>query len=168
MKTLIEYLFRRNKIDTASVARERLSIIVAREGRSKEAPTYLPQLKRELLQVLAKYEKINLEQVTVNVENQGDCEVLELNVILGDERNVGADAGTAPQKSPPTFVEEPRAKVTFPSAGGPRQAKPSEAPQRGVGREFPPVVPGRPAGREATPFFDRPAPVQENAGPSPS
>jgi cell division topological specificity factor len=77
--------FRRSSSRSASVARDRLSIIVAREHRSERGRLdYLPQLKQELLQVLAKYEKIDLEQVTVNVEKNGDCDVLELNVVLSE------------------------------------------------------------------------------------
>jgi cell division topological specificity factor len=34
--------------------------------------------------VIAKYELIDLGQVTVNVDRSGGCEVLELNVVLGD------------------------------------------------------------------------------------
>jgi cell division topological specificity factor len=75
--------FRKSRSRSAANAKERLSIIVAREGRSHGKLDYLPQLKLELLQVLAKYEKIDIDQVTVNVEHNGDCEVLELNVILG-------------------------------------------------------------------------------------
>ena len=77
--------FRRSRSRSAAVAKDRLSIIVAREhGRARGKLHYLPQLKQELLQVLAKYERIDLDQVTVNVENNGNCEVLELNVILAD------------------------------------------------------------------------------------
>jgi cell division topological specificity factor len=75
--------FRKRHSQSAANAKERLSIIVAREGRSHVRLDYLPQLKQELLAVLAKYEKIDIEQVTVNVEHNGNCEVLELNVILG-------------------------------------------------------------------------------------
>lgn len=100
---LLDYLLR-SRTKTASVAKERLSIIVAREGgRTKGAPHYLPQLKQELLQVLAKYEKIDLEQVTVNVEKEGDTDVLELNVVLSststdtprDPFDLRSRAGTA-------------------------------------------------------------------------
>lgn len=169
MKTLLEYLFGRSKNDTASVARERLSIIVAREGRNQKVPTYLPQLKRELLEVLAKYEKINLEQVTVNVEHQGDCEVLELNVILGER---GADTGATKAIEGPEPIQAARRgakKVVFPP---PQQPPPVQEQARdaapGAGRAFAPVVPARPASREATPLFDRPAPAQSGAGSSPS
>jgi cell division topological specificity factor len=83
--------FRRSNPGTASVAKNRLSIIVAREGRARGQLNYLPQLRQELLQVLAKYEKIDLDQVTVNVESQAGCDMLELNVVLptaGDVRRV--------------------------------------------------------------------------------
>jgi cell division topological specificity factor len=99
--------FRRSRSRSASVAKDRLSIIVAREhGGSRGKLKYLPQLKAELLQVLAKYERIDLDQVTVNVEHNGNCEVLELNVILSES--------AAPIPSPvapdaPFFAPAPRA-----------------------------------------------------------
>jgi len=101
--------FRRSSADnaTASLAKNRLSIIVAREGRCQTQHNYLPQLRQELLQVLAKYEKIDLDQVTVNVESQGSCEVLELNVILSDPEAIkrrGENTKHAP------FFSEARAR----------------------------------------------------------
>jgi cell division topological specificity factor len=77
--------FRKTPSRSATIAKDRLSIIVAREhGQGRGRLDYLPQLKQELLQVLAKYEKIDLEQVTVNLERNGDCDVLELNVVLSE------------------------------------------------------------------------------------
>jgi cell division topological specificity factor len=70
---------------SASLAKDRLSIIVAREHTGgRKTPDYLPQLQQELLAVLARYETIDLANVTVNVERNGDCEVLELNIVLPD------------------------------------------------------------------------------------
>jgi len=77
--------FRKSRPRSASLARDRLSIIVAREHRHDGGRLdYLQQLKQELLQVLAKYERIDLDHVTVNVERNGDCDVLELNVVLSE------------------------------------------------------------------------------------
>ena len=47
---------------SASLAKDRLSIIVAREraAGTRGGPDYLPQLQQELLAVIAKYEKIDL------------------------------------------------------------------------------------------------------------
>ena len=68
---------------SATLAKDRLSIIVARERTgTRGAPDYLPQLQQELLAVIARYEKIDLSNVTVNVDRTGGCEVLELNIVL--------------------------------------------------------------------------------------
>jgi cell division topological specificity factor len=78
----LDYFRRQNK--TASIAKDRLQIIVARERNAIRgaAADYLPKLQQELLQVIAKYELIDLDQVSVHVDKNGDCEVLELNVVL--------------------------------------------------------------------------------------
>ena len=83
----LEYFRRSPK--SASLAKDRLSIIVAREHTGgRKTPDYLPQLQQELLAVLARYEVIDLANVTVNVERNGDTEVLELNVVLPDGTSV--------------------------------------------------------------------------------
>lgn len=81
---LFDLFFWKKRQATASLAKDRLSIIVARERRGAGGLDYLPQLKQELLAVLAKYERIDLDQVNVSVEREGDCDVLELNVVLSD------------------------------------------------------------------------------------
>jgi cell division topological specificity factor len=68
---------------TASMAKDRLSVIVARErATTRGGPDYLPQLQQELLAVLAKYENIDLQHVSVNLDRTGAFEVLELNIVL--------------------------------------------------------------------------------------
>ena len=75
---------------SASIAKDRLQIIVARErAATRVQADYLSKLQQELLQVIAKYEKIDLEQVTVNVDRTGGCDVLELNIVLGDSAEGG-------------------------------------------------------------------------------
>lgn len=75
--------FRKKKKDSAAVAKDRLQIIVARErGASSPGADYLYELQQELLAVVAKYERLDLDQVTVRVDNRDDVDVLELNVVL--------------------------------------------------------------------------------------
>jgi cell division topological specificity factor len=71
----------------ASIAKDRLSVIVARERTATRGggPDYLPQLQQELLAVLAKYEKIDLGTVSVTVDKSGDFDVLELNIVLPEQ-----------------------------------------------------------------------------------
>ena len=87
--------FRRTQ-KTASMAKDRLSIIVARErATTRGAPDYLPQLQQELLAVIARYEKIDLQEVGVRIDSSGGCEVLEINIVLPDAAQAGKGAKPA-------------------------------------------------------------------------
>jgi cell division topological specificity factor len=80
--------FFRRKPDTAQLAKDRLQIVVARERASTgdRVQSYLPQLQRELLEVIAKYEKLDLDMVSVALDKKGDAEVLEINIVLPEEK----------------------------------------------------------------------------------
>jgi cell division topological specificity factor len=81
----LDYFKRQPK--TAAIAKDRLQIIVARERTvTRDVADYLPKLQQELLQVIAKYELIDLGNVTVNVDKSGGVEVLELNIVLNDQK----------------------------------------------------------------------------------
>lgn len=71
------------KKNTANIAKERLQIIVAERRRSDAEPHYLPQLRKDILEVICKYVQIDPEMVTVQLEQKdGDISILELNVTL--------------------------------------------------------------------------------------
>ena len=59
--------FKGKKNKSASVAKERLQIIVAHERGQREQPDYLPQLQQELLEVIRKYVQISDDMVQVEV-----------------------------------------------------------------------------------------------------
>jgi cell division topological specificity factor len=80
--------FRAPPKNTASVAKERLQIIVSHERTRRNSPNYLPMLQRELLEVIAKYVRIDKEQVKVELGRSGDRAILELNVILPDPDSI--------------------------------------------------------------------------------
>ncbi len=74
--------FKSQKKNTASIAKERLQIIVAHERSKRNQPDYLPALQQEILEVIRKYVQVDQDQVDVQLDNNGDCSVLELNVTL--------------------------------------------------------------------------------------
>ncbi|UZE96971.1 cell division topological specificity factor MinE [Alkalimarinus alittae] len=76
--------FKTKKTNTASIAKERLQIIVAHERTKRDQPDYLPELQQEILAVIRKYVAIDQDQVQVQLDNNGNCSVLELNVTLPD------------------------------------------------------------------------------------
>ena len=70
---------------TASLAKERLQIILAHErigGGRGSALSYLPELQRELLAVISKYVTIGADDIKVDVERQDDLEVLQVKIEL--------------------------------------------------------------------------------------
>ena len=77
--------FRSNKKTSANMAKDRLQIIVASERMTRNGPDYLPLMKEEILLVVRKYIKVEDGAVKVQMDKEGDYEVLELNITLPDE-----------------------------------------------------------------------------------
>ena len=83
--SLLDY-FRTSKPNTASLAKERLQILVAHERSSRNQPSYLPDLQKELLDVIRKYVNVSQDAITVHFDQDGNQETLELNIVLPEER----------------------------------------------------------------------------------
>ena len=83
--------FRFAKKNTASLAKERLQIIVAHERsrRQNTDPDYLPMLQQEIIDVIAKYVKIDRDQVKVELDHDETCSILELNITLPERAEAG-------------------------------------------------------------------------------
>ncbi len=73
---------------SASVAKERLQIILAHErsGRNPGVPDYLPALQRDLIAVISKYVQINPEDIKVQLDREDNLEVLEVKIELPEPR----------------------------------------------------------------------------------
>ena len=68
---------------SASVAKERLQLIIAHERNGlSNKPDFLPALQRELVAVVAKYVSVDLDDIKISLEKQGNYEVLEVNIFL--------------------------------------------------------------------------------------
>jgi cell division topological specificity factor len=78
---LLDFLKRERK-NSASVAKERLQIIVAHQRTQRGQPDYMPMLERELLEVIRRYVQIDDDAVNISLDREDNCSVLELNVTL--------------------------------------------------------------------------------------
>jgi cell division topological specificity factor len=76
--------FRSARPKSASVAKERLKIILAQERTEGDAPEFLPLLQRELLEVVRKYVQVDGDAVRIQFDHAGQYDVLELNIQLPD------------------------------------------------------------------------------------
>lgn len=78
--------FLKVKKNTASIAKDRLRIIIAQERSTRGGPDYLPLLRRELLEVIRKYVNVDVDAVKVDVVREGEHDVLDISVSLPDGR----------------------------------------------------------------------------------
>lgn len=76
----IAHYFKRKK--SANVAKNRLQIIIAQQRTETSTPDYLPMLRKEILDVVAKYTKVDVNAVKVDFQCNNTNSVLELNVSL--------------------------------------------------------------------------------------
>ncbi len=83
MMSFLSFLLREKK-KTATVAKERLQIILAHEraGLGRRRPDYLVELQRELIAVITKYVSVNAEDIKVSLDRQDNLEVLEVKIEL--------------------------------------------------------------------------------------
>jgi cell division topological specificity factor len=79
-------LFRRTP-PSASVAKERLRIIVAQERSARGGGLdYLPLLRGELLEVIRKYVNVDPNAIQISLEHDAGHDVLELSVALPEKK----------------------------------------------------------------------------------
>jgi cell division topological specificity factor len=81
---LLDYFRSSQPKGSANMAKERLQILVAHDRAERHRPSYLPDLQREILEVIRKYVDVDMNAVSVNYEQEETHEVLELNIVLPD------------------------------------------------------------------------------------
>lgn len=94
MASFLSFLLGEKK-KSASIAKERLQIILAHErsGRGRgHAPDYLPALQKDLIAVISRYIRIDPDDIKVNFERQENFDVLEVKVELPEKRGAAARA----------------------------------------------------------------------------
>jgi len=77
--SLFDFFFPR-KPASASVAKERLQIVLAHERAGRDSPDFLPRLQKELLAVVTKYVAVKEDMIRVSLDKAGNASVLEINV----------------------------------------------------------------------------------------
>jgi cell division topological specificity factor len=79
--TLFERIFGKKKDESANIAKDRLTLMLAHE-RADCAVPYLDDLKNELLAVVKKYTKTG--DVSIKTEQNQNVDMLEIEIQLGD------------------------------------------------------------------------------------
>jgi cell division topological specificity factor len=77
--SLFDFFFPRRPA-SASIAKERLQLVLAHERADRDSPDFLPRMQKELLAVVAKYIAIKEDMIRVSARKAGNASVLEINV----------------------------------------------------------------------------------------
>jgi cell division topological specificity factor len=72
--------------NSASIAKERLKIVLAHERAGRKAPDFLPALQRDLLGVVGRYVEISDDMIRVTLGSAGDTSLLEINIEIDGAR----------------------------------------------------------------------------------
>ena len=75
---------------TASLAKERLQVIIAREGARNNNPELLHQIKQAVLEAVSKFVPVKPEDIAVDLDSDCEMEVLSVSVSLPDGRKLKA------------------------------------------------------------------------------
>ena len=80
------------KNKSADIAKNRLQVIIQQQRTSdNNSPDYLPMMKKEILEVIAKYTQTNLDDVKVDLHYRNNDSVMELSVALPEEVRATAE-----------------------------------------------------------------------------
>ena len=81
---LMQFFRSRKEDNSAAIAKERLQIIVAHERNNRSGRDFLPEMERDILQVVQKYITIQKDCIDIKLDSHDGCSILEVNVQLPD------------------------------------------------------------------------------------
>lgn len=79
--SILDLILRRQP-RTASLAKERLQVIIAREGSRASNPELLQQIKQAVMEAVSRFVKVNPEDIAIELDSDRDMEVLSVSVTL--------------------------------------------------------------------------------------
>jgi cell division topological specificity factor len=75
-------LFRKRQNGTASLAKDRLQVIIAREGHGGASPELVLQIRQAVLEAISRFVKVSPEDISIERNAQNDLEMLSVSISL--------------------------------------------------------------------------------------
>lgn len=79
---ILKFIWGSKPESSASTAKDRLQIIIASERSLGGEYDFMPAMQAEILAVIAKYIKVNADDIKISKNRTGETEVLDVNVTL--------------------------------------------------------------------------------------
>ena len=77
--------FLKPKKESASIAKNRLQVIIAEQRSMVGTADYIPRMRQEILEVIRKYVHVPENAIKVSKEKHGDYDVLDISIELPDK-----------------------------------------------------------------------------------
>jgi cell division topological specificity factor len=84
-------IFRKRPSGSASLAKNRLQVIIAREGHGGASPELVLQIKQAVVEAISRFVRVSPEDISVERNAQNDLEMLSVSISLAAK----PDAATA-------------------------------------------------------------------------
>jgi cell division topological specificity factor len=75
-------IFRKRPNGSASLAKDRLQVIIAREGHGGASPELVLQIKQAVVEAISRFVQVTPEHITVERNAQNDLEMLSVSISL--------------------------------------------------------------------------------------
>jgi len=98
-------------------------VLIAHERTGRNGPDYLPMLKQDILNVIKKYVSVGEDQVSVQLDTQENCDVLELNITLPEASESKAKSKESVLDPEPEPTLKPIRNAGSLAAAGDKSAK---------------------------------------------
>jgi cell division topological specificity factor len=73
---------------SASLAKERLQVIIAREGNRSSNPELLHQIKQAIIEAVSRFVPVKPEDIAIDLDSDREMEVLSVSVTLPDGKHL--------------------------------------------------------------------------------
>jgi cell division topological specificity factor len=86
-------MFRKRPVGTsASLAKDRLQVIIAREGHGGASPELVLQIKQAVMEAISRFVNVSPEDISVERNAQNDLEMLSVSISLPTKLEGAANA----------------------------------------------------------------------------
>lgn len=95
MLKLLDFLWKRAPASSASLAKERLQVIIASEGHGSASAELVQQIRQAVMEAISRFVDVSPDTVSVERRHENDLDMLSVSVSLPADLSSGKGAGAS-------------------------------------------------------------------------
>ncbi len=93
MLKLLDFLWKRAPASSASLAKERLQVIIASEGHGSASAELVQQIRQAVMEAISRFVDVSADTVSVERRHENDLDMLSVSVSLPADLSAAKGAG---------------------------------------------------------------------------